>query len=144
MVEILLNLGSKSRISPYSTGFVINTQNRLHFTIQKIWIHQSTFQTHTGTCIFSGTHDRSLKGFSFCYCLLGWHNHLQQDSRGICILHQTSFWKITECSLINGMQQMPFLHQRDPVPWTHPQHHRHQTATIKNSSHQQHAPTRNS
>ena len=38
-------------------------------------------------------------------------------------------------------QQMPLLHQRDPVPWTHPQHHRHQTLTINSSSLQQHAPT---
>ena len=37
---------------------------------------------------------------------------------------------------------MPLLCQRDPVPWTHPQHHRHQTTTIKNSRHQQHAPSK--
>ena len=36
---------------------------------------------------------------------------------------------------------MPLLCQTDPVPWTHPQHHRHQTATIKDPSHQKHAPT---
>ena len=37
-----------------------------------------------------------------------------------------------ECSLINVTQQMPLLCQRNPVPWTHPQHHRHQTTAIKN------------
>ena len=57
------------------------------------------------------------------------------------IPHQTSFQKIMKCSLIHETQQMPLLCQRDPVPWSHPQHHRHQTTTIENSSHQQHAPT---
>ena len=44
------------------------------------------------------------------------------------------------CSVINETQQMPFLCKRDPVSWTHTQHHRHQTTTIKNPSHQQYAP----
>ena len=82
-----------NRISPHPLGWVINAQNRLHFTIQKIWIHQSTLQTCTSTCIFSGTNDRCPKGFSFCHCLLGWYNHLQQDSRGTLIPHQTNFQK---------------------------------------------------
>ena len=37
---------------------------------------------------------------------------------------------------------MSLLCQRDPVPWSHPQHHRHQTTTFRDSSHQQHAPTK--
>ena len=51
------------------------------------------------------------------------------------------FKKIKESSLINETQEMPLLCQRDPVPWTHPKHHRHQTTTIEDSSHQKHAPT---
>ena len=47
-----------------------------------------------------------------------------------------------ECLFINETQQVLLLCQRDPVPWTHPQHHRHQITTIKDSSHQQHAPTK--
>ena len=35
---------------------------------------------------------------------------------------------------------MPFLHKGDPVLWTHFLHQRHQTSTIKNPSHKQHAP----
>ena len=38
---------------------------------------------------------------------------------------------------------MPFLHYRNPVCRTHPQHQRHQTPTIKNSNHKQHASTEN-
>ena len=53
------------------------------------------------TCIFSGTCDRCLEGVSFHHCLVGWYHHLQQDSRGTPIPHQTSFQKITECTLIN-------------------------------------------
>ena len=49
-----------------------------------------------------------------------------------------------EWSLVNETQQMPLLCKRDPVPWTHTRHHRHQITTIENSSHQQHAPTKNS
>ena len=71
-----------SRISPHPVGWVINTQNGLHLTIWKIWTHQSTLWTCTSTCIFSGTHDRCLEGFSFHCCIHGWYNHLQQDSRG--------------------------------------------------------------
>ena len=108
--------------------------NSFHFTIWKIWIHQSTLWTHTSTHLFSGTHDRCLKGFSFCCCLFGWYNHLQQDSSRPPILHQTRFWKIMKCSFISETQQMPLLCQRDPIPWTHAQHHRHQTTTIKDSA----------
>ena len=39
---------------------------------------------------------------------------------------------------------MPFIHKGDPVPGTHSQHQRHQTSTIKNQSHEQHASTKNS
>ena len=80
--KILLNLGSTSRISPHSIGWFFNTQDSLHFTIQKIWIHQSTLWTCISTCIFPGTHDRCPKGLSLCYCLSRWYNHLQQDGRG--------------------------------------------------------------
>ena len=129
--KILINLGFMSQISLHPMGWVINTQNRLHFTIWKIWICQITLWTHTDSCIFLGIHDRCLEGFSFCYCLLGWYNHLQQDSRGTPRPHQASFQKTMGCSLINETQQKWLLHQRDLVPWTHPQQHRHQTTTIK-------------
>ena len=85
----------------------------------------------------SGTHDMCLKGFSFCYCLLVWYNHLQHDCRGtLRQSYQTSFWKITECSFIHETQRMPLLYQRYSVPWTHPQHHRHHITTIEDSSYQ--------
>ena len=134
--NILLNLGSMSRISQHSIGWVINTKNSLHLTIWKIWIHQSTLLTQTSTCIFLGTHDRFPKGFSFHYCLPGQYNHLQKDGRGTHRPHHASFPKFAECPLINETQQMPLLCQRGPVPWTHPQHDRHQTTAIKDSSHQ--------
>ena len=129
--KILFNLGSMSRVSPHPIGWFSNTQDSVHFTIWKIWIHQRTLQTHTSTYILSGTHDRCLEGLAFHYILPWWHNNFQQDSRGTPLPHQASFQKITECSLFNETQQMPLLCQRDPVPWTHPQHHRHQTTTIK-------------
>ena len=49
-----------------------------------------------------------------------------------------------EHSLINETHQMPLLCQRDPVPWTNPQHHRHQMTITVNSNHQQHASAQNS
>ena len=88
--------------------------------------------------LFSGTHDKYLKGV-FLSLLLTWMTAGQLRTH---IPYQTSFWKITECSLINETQQMPFIHQRDSVPWTHPQHHKHQPTTMENSSHQQHEPPR--
>ena len=51
------------------------------------------------------------------------------------------FEKITDSSLINETQEMPLLCKRNPVSWTHTPHHGHQTTTIENPSHQQHAPT---
>ena len=92
--KILLNPGSMSRISPHPIGWVINTQNSLHLTIWKIWICQGTLQTCSSTCIFPGTHDRCPKRLSFCYCLPGWYNHLQQNgSGGTPRPHQASFLK---------------------------------------------------
>ena len=91
--EILHSLGSKSRISPHPIGWIINTQSHFPSTIWKIWIYQSTFCTCTSTCTFSGTHDRCLKGFSFHFCIPGWHNHLQHDCTGTPIPHQTNFQK---------------------------------------------------
>ena len=44
--------------------------------------------------------------------------------------------KIMECSVINEAQQMLLLCKRNPVPWTHTQHHGLQTTTIQNASHQ--------
>ena len=88
------------------------------------------------------THDRHLKRFQLCNCLSAWHYHLQQDSRRTPQPHQASFWKINECTPINETQQVPSS-LRKSVPRTHPQHHGHQTPTIKNTSHKRHAPTKN-
>ena len=38
--------------------------------------------------IFPGTHNRCPKELPFCYCLLRWYNHLQQDGRGTPRPHQ--------------------------------------------------------
>ena len=47
-----------------------------------------------------------------------------------------------ECSVIDETQQMPLLCKRNPVSWTHTQHHGHQTTAIKDPGHQQHASTK--
>ena len=141
--KIFFNFGSMSRISPHPIRWVISTKNSLHFTIWKIEIHQSTFWTSTSTSLLSGTDDSCLKGFPFCYCLPRWHNHLQQDCWGILRPHQTGLQEITECSIIDEAQQMPLLCKRNPVSWTHMQHHGHQTTTIQDPGHQQHAFAKN-
>ena len=143
MAWIFFIFGSMSRISPHLIRWLINTKNSLPFIIWEIWIHQCTFWTCTRTSLLPGTHDKCLKGCPFCYHLLGWHNHLQQDCRGTLRPHQTSLQEIMECSVINETQQIPLLCKRNPVPWTHTQHHWHQTTTIENPSHQHHAPTKN-
>ena len=142
--KLLFHLGTKSRISLHSIGWLFNTQDSLHFTIWKIWIHQSTLCTHTSTCIFPGTHDRCSKNFPFVIAYLDDIIFFSRMAEQHLDHIQAGFQNITECSVIDETQQMPLLCQRDPVPWTHSQHYRHQTTTIKNSSHQQHASTSNS
>ena len=117
--EIFFNFESTSRISPHPIRWVTNTDNSLHFTIWKIWIHQSTFWTCTNTSLLPVIHDRCLKEFPFDYYLPGCHYHLQQDYRGTLRPHQTSLKEIMECSVIDEIQQMPLLYKRNPVSWAH-------------------------
>ena len=58
---------------------------------------------------FLGTHDRCLEGFSLHYCLLGWYNHLQQNSRGTSIPHQTGFWKLQNTHLSVKLSKYHFF-----------------------------------
>ena len=60
-------------------------------------ITQKFIWTMSNTCIFPGPNDRFPKRLSFCHCLPGWYNHLQQNGRGSPGPHQESFWKITKC-----------------------------------------------
>ena len=123
-----------SRISPHPIRLVINTKNSLHFTIWKIWIHQSTFWTHTSTSLLPGTHDRCLKGFPFCCWLPSWHNYLlvgyyqkfiknfTKIAKPLTLLtcHKTKFEWIpaqhTACmTLKEAIMQVPILCYPDPA-----------------------------
>ena len=73
-----------------------------------------------------------LKDFPFCYCLPGWYNRLQQDGRGTPRPTPGRLLKHYGMLIYHWSSANANFCQRDPVPWTHPQHHRHQTTTIKN------------
>ena len=47
------------------------------------------------------------------------------------------------CKTIHEVQQMPFLYEGNIIPRTHPQHQGHLTITFKNTSHPEHASTKN-
>ena len=46
---------------------------------------------------------------SLCYCLLGWYNHLQQDSRGTPRQHQAGFQKLWIANLSMKLSKCHFL-----------------------------------
>ena len=87
-----------------------------HIPLDKSLILKTTFTSPFGKYEYIKVPSRCFTGFPFHHCLPGWHNHLQQDSRGTPTSHQTSFWEITDCSLISETQQMSLLCKRNPVP----------------------------
>ena len=68
--KILLNLRSPSRIPSYSIGWVINTQNGIHLTIQKVWIHQVPFGLTQAPAYFQELMTGVLKDFPFAITYL--------------------------------------------------------------------------
>ena len=65
-----------SRIPSHPSGQVIHTQNCFQLTFWKIWIHKGTVWPGTSTSLLPGVDDWHTQGFSFCYCIPGWHYHI--------------------------------------------------------------------
>ena len=106
-----------------------------------IWKYPSDL--YKPQCILPKTHDRHLKGYHLHHCLPRWHHHLQQNSRRTSYSHSTSLQEITDSTSLHETQQMSFFHQGNTVARTHSQHKRHLTTSIKKSSYQQYACTKN-
>ena len=139
--KILLNPGSTSRISPHPIGWAINTQTAFTSPFGKYKYIKVSFWLTQAPAYFQELMTGVLKDFPFAIAYLDDIIIFSRMAEGHLDHIRQGFKNIKECSLINETQQMPLLFQRDPVPWTHSKHHRHQTTTIKDLSHQKHAPT---
>ena len=139
----IFTFGSMSRISLLPIRWVINTEKQPslhHFGNMDTWKY---LWTPTSTSLLPGTHDWCLKGFPFTITYLDDIIIFSRAAKEHLDHIRQVFKKLWKCSFIDETQQMSLLCKRNPVSWTHTQHHMHQTTANEDPSHQQHASTEN-
>ena len=142
--KILFNIGSVSRVPPYSLGWILNSQNSIHFTICKHEYIKVLFGLMQATAHFQGLMTGILKDLSFTITYLDdiiifsrtaeeHLKHIKQFFKKLWNAHLSM--KLSKCHFFTKeIQYLKHIHR----------YQRYQTTTIKTQAINNMQTTKNS